>query len=122
MRARIFCEDCPVKKMCFNYAVVHDEDGIWAGTTKKERDETLAELPGLREKLTQTARREGWLEEYQLVPTVLVEFYQVTIEYPYDEDALFDRYLSSIPQTGNSQETIGSIRHRSSHQNLRDCG
>lgn len=101
MRARTFCMDCPVKKMCQNYALVHDEEGIWAGTTKKERDETLAQLPGLREKLKERARREGWLEEYRLETIVLAASYPVTIEYPYDEDALFDNYLNTLPQTGS---------------------
>jgi hypothetical protein len=32
------CNTCPVRVECSNYAIKHLVHGIWAGTTKKERD------------------------------------------------------------------------------------
>src|SRR5689334_8656429 len=65
LKAKAFCAECPIQKFCKNYAIVHDEYGIWGGTTRKERLELLAAMPGLQEKLTEKARREGWLEEHR---------------------------------------------------------
>jgi WhiB family redox-sensing transcriptional regulator len=35
--ARRMCAGCPYKQPCLEWAVVHDEMGIWGGTTAKER-------------------------------------------------------------------------------------
>ena len=35
--ARRMCASCPYKDPCLEWAVVHDEMGIWGGTTAKER-------------------------------------------------------------------------------------
>jgi WhiB family redox-sensing transcriptional regulator len=35
--ARRMCAACPYKEPCLEWAVVHDEMGIWGGTTQKER-------------------------------------------------------------------------------------
>jgi len=32
------CSTCPVQVQCFNYAIENLVEGIWGGTTKKERD------------------------------------------------------------------------------------
>jgi WhiB family transcriptional regulator, redox-sensing transcriptional regulator len=32
------CDTCPVRVECFDYAVEHLVHGIWAGTSKEERD------------------------------------------------------------------------------------
>jgi WhiB family redox-sensing transcriptional regulator len=32
------CNNCPVRVECSNYAMEHLVHGIWAGTTKQERD------------------------------------------------------------------------------------
>jgi len=32
------CNNCLVRVQCFDYAIEHLVEGIWAGTTKKERD------------------------------------------------------------------------------------
>ena len=44
--ANNICKSCPVLTECFNYAVVHEMQGIWAGTTTSQRkyhqkDQTL---------------------------------------------------------------------------------
>lgn len=36
-RAKLYCNSCPVKRECLNFAIVHDEVGIWGGTTDAER-------------------------------------------------------------------------------------
>jgi len=35
--ARRMCAGCPYKQPCLEWAVEHDEMGIWGGTTAKER-------------------------------------------------------------------------------------
>jgi WhiB family redox-sensing transcriptional regulator len=105
MKAKALCDECPVKRMCLNYSIVHEEVGIWGGTTEKERREILAEMPDLKEKLTEKARQEGWLEEHRWVPIVLVASYLETTQSQFDEDVLFDNYLSTLPQTDSLQET-----------------
>jgi WhiB family redox-sensing transcriptional regulator len=37
-RSRDICDTCPVKDECRNYAIAHDEYGIWGGTSKYQRD------------------------------------------------------------------------------------
>ena len=32
------CNTCPVRVECFDYAIEHLVHGLWAGTTKDERD------------------------------------------------------------------------------------
>ena len=32
------CSNCPVQVQCFDYAIENLVEGIWGGTTKKERD------------------------------------------------------------------------------------
>ena len=35
---RKLCNTCPVQVQCFDYAIENLVEGIWGGTTKKERD------------------------------------------------------------------------------------
>lgn len=35
--AKQFCDRCPIANDCRNYALSHDLDGIWGGTTEAER-------------------------------------------------------------------------------------
>jgi predicted Fe-S protein YdhL (DUF1289 family) len=32
-----FCNDCPIIMECLEWALKHDERGVWGGTTDKER-------------------------------------------------------------------------------------
>ena len=34
-----FCRGCPVKYLCLDFALMHDMQGVWGGTTDKQRDE-----------------------------------------------------------------------------------
>lgn len=36
-QAKRICAECPIKSRCKNYAVTHNEKGIWGGLTEKER-------------------------------------------------------------------------------------
>lgn len=60
---RKFCDSCPVKYECLNYAVVHEEEGIWGGFTRSQRD--LLPTTFVRE-LRQKARTEGWYENHDI--------------------------------------------------------
>ncbi len=93
-----FCDDCPVKKTCFEYAIVHTEQGIWGGTTDRERS-TVA--PFLKQRLTQQARQEGWLEERPKEPIVPQRSYTETIEFQLPQDILDDIDLNTYLQTGS---------------------
>lgn len=54
-RALNICSNCPVKSLCYVWAIVYDEDGTWGGSTANERrerrpfivDEVLALWPSL---------------------------------------------------------------------------
>lgn len=35
--ARLLCADCPVIGECLEYALEHDLEGVWGGTTEQER-------------------------------------------------------------------------------------
>lgn len=37
------CRTCPVRKECLDYAVEHDEAGIWGGTTEQDRQHLLSQ-------------------------------------------------------------------------------
>lgn len=41
-RAIDVCRRCPVRQTCLEFALEHDERGIWGGTTDRERDRLLA--------------------------------------------------------------------------------
>lgn len=41
--ARNICSSCEVFSKCFDWAIAHEEYGIWAGTTPKEREEYRSE-------------------------------------------------------------------------------
>lgn len=94
----LFCDSCPVKKLCFEYAVLYDEDGIWGGATEKERKIVA---PFLKPRLKAEAQREERLEERRWEPNAPRPAYSDPIEYQLPEDLLFDMYLSSMPQTGS---------------------
>ena len=40
--ARKRCRRCPIVASCLVYALTHDVDGIWGGTTPREREEIRA--------------------------------------------------------------------------------
>lgn len=31
------CDDCPVQRDCLEYAIDHEEHGVWGGTSERER-------------------------------------------------------------------------------------
>lgn len=94
----LFCDSCPVKKMCFEYAVLHDEDGIWGGATEKERKIVA---PFLRPSLKERAQREGWSEERRWEPISPRPTYSDSKEYQLPQEILDDIDLNTYLQTGS---------------------
>ena len=37
--AKAICAICPSKQPCLEYAIAHNEPGVWGGTTPRERDQ-----------------------------------------------------------------------------------
>lgn len=35
--ALVYCSGCPVRQECFDYAMEHEDYGIWGGTTARQR-------------------------------------------------------------------------------------
>lgn len=35
---RDFCDECPVKRRCEQFAVLHDTYGVWGGMTMRQRE------------------------------------------------------------------------------------
>lgn len=80
-RATLFCAGCPVKRSCRDFAVLYNEQGIWAGTTDDDRNnirpmvvdmlQANAELMGVLE--TRDSRQ--WLPDPQ--PLEVVEDFQI---------------------------------------------
>ena len=58
-----YCQPCPVRQLCFNWALVHDAEGIWGGMTEIER-ENLVSGTTIKQNLTTKAINEGWFENY----------------------------------------------------------
>lgn len=42
LKARQVCADCPIRQHCLEVAVARDEDGVWGGMTKAQRDRWVA--------------------------------------------------------------------------------
>lgn len=54
------CSNCPVQNFCLEYGIVHEEQGVWGGLSRSERD-LLG--PAVKNRLVQKARLEGWFED-----------------------------------------------------------
>src|SRR6478735_8584868 len=55
------CKACPVSYECLNYAIVHNEDGVWGGTTRNQR----LRLPkSFVDQLRSLAKTQGWYETH----------------------------------------------------------
>jgi hypothetical protein len=65
---REICAKCSVQNFCLEYGIVHEEEGVWGGQSKSERDSLS---PFLRAHLVQKAKREGWYEERPSVDDLL---------------------------------------------------
>jgi hypothetical protein len=63
-KGRRFCSECPVKVQCKTYAIVHDEYGIWGGTTRFERERLDPETV---EALREMYQSHGLLENRQFL-------------------------------------------------------
>ena len=66
-----YCTGCPVINQCKTYAIAHDEDGVWGGTSKYERDKMPAIII---EAIRDLYYKEGLLE---FRPGVVQEFLEL---------------------------------------------
>jgi WhiB family redox-sensing transcriptional regulator len=93
-RAKTFCSNCPVKRECLEFALIYNEDGIWGGTTKAERDDYPSYIvDALRAREYETVGMESRnLDDFiprqystnsvvHQVTTIETENFQVTLEY-----------------------------------------
>lgn len=58
------CGPCPAKYECLNYAIVHDEIGVWGDSTTNERARLRKFFPNFVSDLKKQAETEGWLEKH----------------------------------------------------------
>lgn len=58
-RAKLYCQTCPVKSECSQYAITYSEAGIWAGNTERDRDDLDSFI---KDTLRMQAEAEGRLE------------------------------------------------------------
>lgn len=56
------CSACPVKKDCYDYAIIYDEDGIWGGVAKQARNR---HAKAIRDSLVHEAIDLGILETHR---------------------------------------------------------
>jgi WhiB family redox-sensing transcriptional regulator len=61
-KAKAYCQTCPVKRDCLNYALLYGEDGIWGGTTETDRAQILSVAPQIQDILRLEALQAGILE------------------------------------------------------------
>ena len=87
-----YCNRCVVKLNCLAFAIVHNEEGIWGGTTESQRKRLS---PLVKSQMLAQAQAAGWFEPaaYSL-DLVLSESSQqppddYEFDYPEDLDALF---------------------------------
>ena len=55
-----YCGGCPILNFCLSYAIVHDEEGVWGGMTRNQRDSLGQEV---KDRLTVEAQYQGWYED-----------------------------------------------------------
>ena len=71
-----FCDTCPIRVFCLEYAIVHDEDGVWGGLTRKERERVVKSHPYLKDRLIKEAKKQGWFENRKSVDEILAPEFQ----------------------------------------------
>ncbi len=94
----LFCDTCPVKKECFEFAVLYDEDGIWGGATEKQRKIVA---PLLKPRLKEEARLAGLPTERQPVPIAPQPVCSDPTEFQLPQEILDDIDLNTYLQTGS---------------------
>lgn len=62
------CNACPVLRECRNYALVHENDGYWGGTSERDRKQLRKKNQESQTELIRQASQEGWLEHHAILP------------------------------------------------------
>lgn len=65
---KTICGNCPIQHFCLEYGIVHEEEGVWGGQTKTERD---ALPPIVKLALLEKAKKEGWFEYRKSIDELL---------------------------------------------------
>lgn len=63
------CANCPVIAECLDYAIIYDEEGVWGGTTKRERER----LNYIKDSLVSQAKSLGILENRPSIDRMIQE-------------------------------------------------
>jgi hypothetical protein len=113
VRARRFCQNCPVKSQCRDFAILYEEEGIWGGTTDDERQLFRTMMPDYVLLLKKEALEHHNLEVRETVNVLGLRLAQSVVEVlaeaatdqpDYDLDSslslgyleIFERNLQSI--------------------------
>lgn len=87
--AKNFCETCIVKRECLHFAVLHNQDGVWAGTTKDERQELIR--MGFRQRIL----AQGLVTPQKFASPVPESVLQESdVEQPQDSQSILDPTLT----------------------------
>ena len=120
-----FCDSCPIVNFCLSYAIVHDEEGIWGGMTKNQRDSLGQDV---KERLTVEAKLQGWYEERPSIDSLIrlmiesqtrreIEAIEIPADLEFDLWADSPVYDSPVKST----EQIQSVPCKPQDQQLTDA-
>lgn len=84
------CGSCPIVNFCLSYALVYDEEGIWGGMTKTQRDHLLEKNPTLQDRLIEEAKYQGWYVPRLSVEKLIDLAIQARVKQEIDSIALSD--------------------------------
>jgi hypothetical protein len=56
-RWKKYCDICQIRTLCLKWAIVHEEDGVWGGTTQTERQNFPQTI---RQEYLAEAKTSGW--------------------------------------------------------------
>ena len=109
------CGSCPVRNFCANYGLVHDEEGVWGGLTKNQRDRLS---PQIREAAIQEAKNQGWYETRLSVDEILRYHPKPIEESQFDliePAAILQNYVTSLllPEESELEPPLPNVQPES---------
>lgn len=87
-----YCNTCPIRNFCLSYALVHDEEGVWGGMTKNQRDSLLLMSPKVKDQLIEEAKIQGWYEERRSIDEILSPV-------PEPQEEYFEILIPNLPES-----------------------
>jgi len=98
-RAKEFCKNCPVKKQCLAFAVLHNEVGIWAGYTDEERYElrnfSFSQVSSV---VLEVRNTDEWLPSYLFIQSSVMQEDHQLFEPEIPPQSLESGYLQPDPR------------------------